>query len=411
MSLKGLLSFAIAAAGTTGLAKSAALRKRKRALAAFLASGERHAFAAVARPRASIVIPVYNGAHHTLQCLLSILHLADGSFEVLVVDDGSSDETTELLSRFENIRVEHNPKNLGFLRTANAGAKAAKGKFLVFLNNDARLVSGSLSAALDLFENEKNCGAMGARVVHVNGGLQEAGCMIYQNGITNGYLRYYSENDPLALYQRDVDYCSGVFTIVERRQFLALGGFDEIYAPAYFEETDLSMRLRKVGLRFIYNPRLLVDHFEFGSSAKASTARQKIEDRRKIFLDRWQNTLREQKFLALEQKATIERAAMRLLRHPRVLYILTPQAAAQFDIETLAKIGNAVTVYVLDGKLSLLRQLIAKADMKVEFAFGNTNQLLRLAKQRLGIYGKVEATADIDPRLVLVVRELMGLSS
>ena len=130
-----------------------------------------------------------------------------------------------------------------------------------------------------------------------------------------------------------------------------------------------------------------------------------------IFLDRWQNTLREHKFFALEQKATIERAAMRLLRHPRVLYILTSQAAAQFDIETLVKSDNAATVYVLDGKLSLLRQLIAKADMKVEFACGNNDQLLRLAKQRLGIYGRVEATADIDPRLVLVVRELMGLSS
>ena len=94
-----------------------------------------------------------------------------------------------------------------------------------------------------------------------------------------------------------------------------------------------------------------------------------------------------------------------------MLYILTPHAAAQFDIETLVKTGNTVTVYVLDGKLGLLRQLTDKADMKVEFAFGNTNQLLRLAKQRLGIYGEMEATADIDPRLVLVVRELMGPSS
>ncbi|MEP6827475.1 MAG: hypothetical protein ABJA10_05325 [Aestuariivirga sp.] len=80
-------------------------------------------------------------------------------------------------------------------------------------------------------------------------------------------------------------------------------------------------------------------------------------------------------------------------------------------METLAKGEGAATVYVLGGKLSLLRRLITKADMKVEFAFGNTNQLLRLVKQRLGIYGKVEATGDIDPHLVLVLRELMGLSS
>ncbi len=140
--------------------------------------------------------------------------MADGSYEAIVIDDGSTDETTELLTYFENVRVHKNSHNQGFLRSVNTGAALAQGQYLVLLNNDARLIEGSLSSALDRFEAEGNCGLMGARARHVSGGLQEAGCIIYQDGTTNGYLRYEREDDLRALFQRDLDYCSGVFAII-----------------------------------------------------------------------------------------------------------------------------------------------------------------------------------------------------
>ena len=189
-----------------------ALALRKRRLKAFLKSDRKHVFPPSPKPRMSFIIPVYNGAHHTLECLLSILRVADASYEVIIVDDGCKDDTATLLARFENVILHRNTQNLGFLRSVNAGAKLAKGQYLVLINNDARLVEGSLNRALDQFEAEENCGLMGARVRHVSGGLQEAGCMIYQNGTTNGYLRYQPEDDLRALFKRDVDYCSGVFS-------------------------------------------------------------------------------------------------------------------------------------------------------------------------------------------------------
>ncbi|HEY5363268.1 MAG TPA: hypothetical protein VIJ49_03635 [Aestuariivirga sp.] len=73
---------------------------------------------------------------------------------------------------------------------------------------------------------------MGARVRHVSGGLQEAGCIIYQDGTPNGYLRYEREDDLRALFQRDVDYCPGVFAIITQRQYEVLGGVGEAYAPS-----------------------------------------------------------------------------------------------------------------------------------------------------------------------------------
>ena len=160
MKVKNLVNYIIAAAGTTGLAKAPALALRKRLLKNYLTSPSpsRAAFAHAANPRISFIIPVFNGAHHTLECLLSILRVADCSCEVIVVDDGSNDETQALLSRFENIRIHCNVQNLGFLRSINVGAKLARGEYLVLVNNDARLVEGSLAAALEVYESEKIVG-------------------------------------------------------------------------------------------------------------------------------------------------------------------------------------------------------------------------------------------------------------
>ena len=405
LNIKKFLKYVLAAVGTTGLAKAPAVAVRKRRLKAFLCSDSKHTFPTSTNPRISFVIPVYNGAHHTLECLLSILRMADGNCEVIIIDDGCADETTTLLSHFENIRVHRNAQNLGFLRSINAGAKIALGEYLVLINNDARLVEGSLTAALDVYESEKNCGLMGARVRHVSGGLQEAGCVIYQNGTTNGYLRYQPQDDLRAMFQRDVDYCSGVFAIIARQHFEALGGLDESYSPAYFEETDFCMRLRERGLRCIYNPRLLIDHFEFGSSANAKAARLMIEERRSLFLTRWGETLRGQNFLPQENAATVESAALRLLPHPRRLIIVNAKEAASMEIENFDKDAGHVTFYVLDGTPTLMKRLVVKTNMNVALAFGNQGRLRGLMKQRLGVYDAIDSLGEVDTNLIVELRK------
>jgi hypothetical protein len=281
----------------------------------------------------------------------------------------------------------------------------------VLLNNDARLLEGSLSAALNLYESENNCGLMGARVSHVSGGLQEAGCIIYQDGTTNGYLRYQPEDDLRALFQRDVDYCSGVFAIIARRHFELLGGLDEAYAPAYFEETDFCMRLREKGLRCIYNPRLMIDHFEFGSSAMAKAARQKIEVRRGIFLNRWTGVLKAQGYFAKEQTESIEAAALRLLPHPRRLVVLDARSALAEAPDFLPKSIGHVTFYVVNGNRSLLKRLVVKADMRVAFACGNRRQLRLFARSRVGFFGALEfAPSMMDADLIGDLRQILRVT-
>jgi GT2 family glycosyltransferase len=136
--------------------------------------------------------------------------------------------------------------------------------------------------------------------------------MIYSNGKTNGYLRHHSVDDPRALIMRDVDYCSGVFLIFKKANFLELGGFDERYYPAYYEDTDFCMRLQKSGLRCIYNPELLVEHFEFGSAVSFSK-RAMIKRNRHVFMEKWGEMLRHGRHSPSTVSTSNELAANRLL--------------------------------------------------------------------------------------------------
>jgi GT2 family glycosyltransferase len=361
-----IIRYARAALGTIDYAKRKLLAERRVQLQEFMASSARHSFPRVAAPRVSIVILAYNHAYHTLQCLLSVLDMVDSQTEVIVFDNGSSDETAELLKRFDNLVIGSIKDNVGFVRGMNAATKYAKGKYMALLNNDARLISGSIAKAADAFEATPSCGYMGFRVMHANGGLQEAGCMIFQDGTTSCYLRYHSHHDPRALFRRDVDFCSGVFFIVEREIFTKMGGFDEYYVPAYYEETDLCMRLRQSGLRCVYYPNFLVEHFEFGSGSSSNAARTLISKNRTKFLNRWLTKLVEQGFTEKWMPGHVERAALRLQPRPHRLVVLVYE---DFDAELIrerVKQPGSLTIALMQASSKQVLEVIEQTDMVTE---------------------------------------------
>jgi GT2 family glycosyltransferase len=123
-------------------------------------------------------------------------------------------------------------------------------------------------------------------VILPTGRLQEAGCIIWGDGVTMGIGRGLDPEDPTVMVRRDVDYCSGAFLMTPRRAWERLGGFDEAYAPAYYEDADYCMRLRRLGLRVVYEPTAIVDHYELGSQAKTGDAAAMSERNRAIFVER-----------------------------------------------------------------------------------------------------------------------------
>jgi len=246
-------------------------------------------------PLVSIIIPIYNQTAYTLKCLDSISrHTTGAAYEVIVVDDCSPEPDVAQLSRIGSLRVHRNTKNLGFVLSCNQGARIARGTHLIFLNNDTLVSAGWLKALLDTFDQRPDAGLVGAKLIYPDNTLQEAGAIIWRDGTGHNYGRNQSPDSPEFNYLKEVDYCSGACVLIQRERFLKLGGFDERYIPAYYEDTDLAFRIREAGLKVYYQPKCEIIHFE-GKSNGVDTNGTGVKRYQTInrakFLDRWRDTL------------------------------------------------------------------------------------------------------------------------
>ena len=124
----------------------------------------------------------FNNVRFTHQCLDSILKHTDVPYELIIVDNNSTDETKDLLLRVEGTIKIFNEKNIGFGNACNIGAKIAKANFLLFLNNDTIVTPKWLPPLLETMNSIKNCGAVGGKIIGFNGLLQEAGGIISEYG-------------------------------------------------------------------------------------------------------------------------------------------------------------------------------------------------------------------------------------
>ncbi|MDC7682865.1 glycosyltransferase [Asticcacaulis sp. BYS171W] len=249
-------------------------------------------------PKISLIIPVYNHFNFTMQLLgrlsETLASTEKGEAEVIVVDNGSTDRTTELETLAPGIRYLRLSKPLGYTLACNEGAKIATGEVVLFLNNDIELGAGAIWSALEVLSDE-SVGATGGRIVQLSGALQEAGGLVWKDGSTLGFGRGENPDSGQFLIARDVDYVSGCFLAMRRALFEDLGGFSEDYAPGYYEEVDLCARIWDKGLRVVFDPRILLYHYEYASYSagrppSASTAR--IASKRKIFKEKNQDFIK-----------------------------------------------------------------------------------------------------------------------
>ena len=242
-------------------------------------------------PEVSVILVLFNRAELTLACLRSILENHSERMEIIIVDNASQDETPFLLDRLRGARIIRNKENKNFLLAVNQASREACGEYLLLLNNDAQLLPGSLHAAQRTIRSASDIGAVGGRLILLDGSLQEAGSMIWRDGSCMGYGRGDNPFAPMYMFRRDVDYCSGAFLLTSRQAWNQLGGFDEAFKPAYYEETDYCTRLWENGLRVVYEPNAVLLHYEFASSQSVSHATDLQREHQRIFSTHHQASL------------------------------------------------------------------------------------------------------------------------
>ncbi len=213
-------------------------------------------------PDVSIVIPVFNNIKITLECLLSISENTDDgiSYEVIVADDSSNPETSNLLSSIKNIKYFRNNENLGFLRNCNVALQYCSGKYVVFLNNDVQVTPNWLVALYSTFDEHPDAGAVGPRFLYPNGYLQEAGAAFRENGTSEMIGLNEDPSQPRYSYTRRVDYVSGACLMMKTELARLLEGFSEKYLPCYCEDSDLCLRIQESGYYVYVNPDSTIVH-------------------------------------------------------------------------------------------------------------------------------------------------------
>jgi GT2 family glycosyltransferase len=251
----------------------------------------------------TIVIPCFNGAEHTDACLTALKETLPHAcrVDIIVVDDASSDDTVSRVTahakRGLNVEIICNRENSGFIKSCNTGAKASTADFLVFLNNDTLPLPEWLPALLRVLEQHPDAGAVGGKLVHPDGRLQEAGGLIFADGSAANFGRGdYNPDLPVYSFLREVDYCSAALLATPRALFEDIGGFDEHFAPCYYEDVDYCFKVRARGYRVYFQPDSAAIHVEGATAGIDVTVGAKTYQvvNQTKFSERWKTALEEQ---------------------------------------------------------------------------------------------------------------------
>jgi GT2 family glycosyltransferase len=214
-------------------------------------------------PQVSVIIPLHGEFCYTRQCLRIIAeHAPRQPFEVIMVDDCSTDETLLAPLIVSGIRVVRNERNLGFVGSVTAGAAIARGRYLMMLNHDTEVQPGWLDELYDCLESDPGIGVAGSKLLFPNGTLQECGGIFWRLGNAWNYGRDEDPQRPEFCMMPDVDYVSGAALMIRRDVWDAVGGLSRDFAPGYYEDTDLCFKVREAGCRVVVQPGSGVVHQE-----------------------------------------------------------------------------------------------------------------------------------------------------
>ncbi|MCE3223970.1 MAG: protein of unknown function, putative Glycosyl transferase [Nitrospira sp.] len=232
----------------------------------------------------SIIIPVWNNALLTRQCLTALAQVTDGvTFEVVVVDNGSTDGVQDFLQTLGgDIQVIRNQDNLGFAKACNQGARAARGEYLVFLNNDTIPLQGWLAPLIEEVRAHSDVAVVGSKLLYEDGTIQHAGVAFSREWFLPYHIyRGVDAHAACVSRRRELECVTAACMLVRRDVFAHVGGFDEGYRNG-FEDVDLCLKIREQKWKIVYQPQSVLYHLESrtpGRKAHDSDNSRRLQER------------------------------------------------------------------------------------------------------------------------------------
>jgi GT2 family glycosyltransferase len=252
----------------------------------------------------SAIIVTHNSAAHVERCLLALSAgmPADGSWEAIVVDNASGDETTAIVGeRFPWVKLIRLERNRGLAHGNNTGIRESRGRYLLVLNPDVSVSPDGADRMMRFLDEGPGIGALGCRLLYPDGRLQYS-CRSFPTpltvavrrsflgrvGPTAGVLRRHLMMDVDHSEVRPVDWVLGACLMVRRAALEDVGGFDESYR-LYCEDVDLCFRLWERGWEVVYYPEVEAEHAYARESARRWASRRAFEHLRSMWIYLWRH--------------------------------------------------------------------------------------------------------------------------
>jgi len=246
------------------------------------------------KPTCSIVVPVHNRAGLTRRCLDAILAEPPAAeTEIIVVDDGSTDETASVLAAYGGaVRALTRPTNGGFATACNDGAAAARGEYVVFLNNDTLPRAGWLDALAEFADRHPRAAVVGSKLLFANETVQHAGVVICQDGRPRHIYAGFPADHPAVSRPRRFQAVTFASALVRRGAFAEVGGLDASFRNC-LEDADFCLRVGERDWEVHYCPDSVVYHLESVSRGRRS---KEFHESEQLFRERWGDRVRRDDF-------------------------------------------------------------------------------------------------------------------
>jgi len=297
--------------------------------------------------RISVVVLSYNGKSYLEDCLRSVLAQSHSPYQLIVVDNASSDGSPELVrERFPQVQLIRNRRNLGYAGGMNVGLRKARGEVIALLNQDTVVQENWLAELARAFEMDMKIGVAGCKILFADGiTIQHAGGIIRYPQALPDHYGYGQLDEGQHDRMREVGYVTGAALAIRKRLLEEIGYFDEGFFPGYYEEVDLCFRAREAGYKVVYLPQAVVIHYESTTMKRDSYNYRRAMHRNRLrFILKWYSFRQlkedfypaENNWLRARKSESERRGLRRAYLETLLLWPSMPWAKAEQEVDRMA---------------------------------------------------------------------------